>query len=191
MACGQACRNTLDENIRVLLEGHPATTGDLPVQQVPNVDLLDVAVIGDPIVPAFAPDPSGQGRIRPLGIAGNGMFSFYVASPPASRSKSATAPGRSARTGTTAAATTASAPGATSSCARSQPQDHRREARQHQRPSRPRPRGEIADIAKLSSGRFGPELMTMTWRGPLPASACVTTSPRAGSSSGAIGRRRP
>jgi hypothetical protein len=36
-----------------------------------NVDLLDVAVIGDPIVPAFAPDPSGQGRIRPSGIAGN------------------------------------------------------------------------------------------------------------------------
>jgi hypothetical protein len=36
-----------------------------------NVDLLDVAVIGDPIVPALAPDPSGQGRIRPLGIAGN------------------------------------------------------------------------------------------------------------------------
>jgi hypothetical protein len=60
-------------------------------------------------------------------------FSFYVASPQASRSKSATAPGRSARTGTTAAATTASAPGATSRSARSQPQDHRREARQHQR----------------------------------------------------------
>jgi hypothetical protein len=108
---------------------------------------------------------------------------------PASRSKSATAPGRSARTGTTAA-TTASAPGATSRCARSQPQDPRREARQHQRPSRPRPRSEIADIAKLS-GRFGPELMTMTWPGPLPASARVTTSPRAGSSSGVGGRRRP
>jgi hypothetical protein len=26
--------------------------------------------------------------------------------------------------------------------------------------------GEIADIAKLSSGRFGPHLMTMTWPGP-------------------------
>jgi hypothetical protein len=42
-----------------------------PVQKVLNVDLLDVAVIGDPIVPAFAPDPSGQSRIRPIGIAGN------------------------------------------------------------------------------------------------------------------------
>jgi hypothetical protein len=51
--------------------------------------------------------------------------------------------------------------------------------------------GEIADIAKLSSGRFGPDLMTMTWPGPLPASARVTTSPRAGSSSGVEGRRRP
>jgi hypothetical protein len=61
----------LDEDIRAGLEGHPPTTGDLPVQQVLNVDLLDVAVIGDPNVPALAPDPSGQGRIRPLGIAGN------------------------------------------------------------------------------------------------------------------------
>jgi hypothetical protein len=59
----------LDEDIRALLEGHPATTGDLPVKQVLNVDLLEVAIIGDPIVPALAPDPSGQGRIRPLGIA--------------------------------------------------------------------------------------------------------------------------
>jgi hypothetical protein len=57
--------------------------------------------------------------------------------------------------------------------------------------ARPRPRGEMADIAQLSSGRFGPELMTMTWPGPLPASARVTTSPRAGSSSGVKGRRRP
>ena len=65
-ACGQACRNTLDENIRALLEGHPATTGDLPVQQVLNVDLLDVAVIGDPIVPAFAPDPSAKAASVPL-----------------------------------------------------------------------------------------------------------------------------
>jgi 3,4-dihydroxy-9,10-secoandrosta-1,3,5(10)-triene-9,17-dione 4,5-dioxygenase len=101
----------LDEDIRVLLEGHPPTTSDLPVQQVLNVDLLDVAVIGDPIVPAFeaAPfelpqklhhlmvetndrDDVGAAFDRtwatdlaiPNGFGrhdNDGMFSFYVASP--------------------------------------------------------------------------------------------------------------
>jgi hypothetical protein len=32
----------LDQELRAPLEGHPATTGDLPVKQVLNVDLLDV-----------------------------------------------------------------------------------------------------------------------------------------------------
>jgi hypothetical protein len=71
----------LDEDIRALLKGHPATTGDLPVEQVLNVDLLDVAVIGDPIVPASR---LGHGTRHPQRVRrhdNDGVFSFYVASP--------------------------------------------------------------------------------------------------------------
>ena len=59
---------------------------------------------------------AGLGIANGLGRHDNdGMFSFYVVSArPASRWRSATAPGSSPTTGTTTAATTASAPGATS-----------------------------------------------------------------------------
>jgi hypothetical protein len=149
-------------------------------------DLDDVGAAFDRAWVTDLAIPNGFGRHD-----NDGMFSFYVASP----AGFAVEVGNGVRTigedwDDSRRHYRVSA-GATSRCARSQPQDPRREARQHQRPSRPRPRGEIADIAKLSSGRFGPDLMTMTWPGPLPASARVTTSPRAGSSSGVKGRRRP